>query len=230
MHHFKSKAIEMRLQGNSYSAISQKLNIPKSTLSGWLSNIDLPENIFQEIRKAGREKALEALLKHNKNQTIIAVKRTQGIQKKSKTGIGSLSRRELLLMGSCLYWAEGYRRLQKRNGREVTHHSISLTNSDPDLIKVFLKFLREICSIHDSKIKLSLRIYPHQDENTIICFWSRVTDIPITQFTKTLCTISKSSSHQRPINRTPYGTLQVRVGDTKTFHKILGWIEGIKEL
>lgn len=116
-----------------------------------------------------------------------------------------------------------------RNGRELTCHSVSFTNSDPEMIKVFLRFLREICEVPESKIQAHLRIYKHLSEAEVIKYWKEITSINQNNFKKSYCGISKSSQNKKPYNRLQYGTIQIRVNDTNLFHKITGWIEGIKE-
>jgi D-alanyl-D-alanine carboxypeptidase len=45
----KENAIKLRKEGNSYSFISAKLSIAKSTLSNWLKNIEfMPNDLFNK--------------------------------------------------------------------------------------------------------------------------------------------------------------------------------------
>ena len=133
-------------------------------------------------------------------------------------------------MGSALYWAEGYKRPIIRNGREVTYHVVSITNSDSGLIKVFIKFLREHCNVPEEKIKASIRIYKHQNESLLLNWWQKETGIPKCNFKKTYYGVSRSSMGKRPFNRLPYGIIQVVVADTVLFHRIMGYIEKIKKI
>ena len=135
---------------------------------------------------------------------------------------------ELLLIGTALYWAEGYKRSRIKQGRELTSHAVSLTNSDPNLVRIFLAFLRRVCAVRDDKIRANLRIYKHQNASSLMDFWSKVTEIQKAGFGKIYLGVSKSSKGQRPFNRLPYGTIQIRIYDTQLFHRIMGWIAGIK--
>ena len=131
------------------------------------------------------------------------------------------------MLGIALYWGEGYKKTIAINGREVSYHPVALANTDPKLIQIFLRFLREVCGVPESKLKASLRIYKHMNEKEVLNFWHRITNIPLKQFSKTLYVISKSSQGKRPYNRLPHGTLSIRVNDSKLFHKIMGWIDGV---
>ena len=216
--HFKRK---------SYLEINRELNIAKSTLSLWLKNIQISDKASKRILSRGRALAITALIKRNKLQTHLAQANATFIQSNAINQIGNVSKRELLLIGATLYWAEGYKRAIIANGKKRTYHPVSLSNSDPELIKVFLKFLREICNVSDEKISANLRIYEHQNAAQLLQFWHKTTKIPIGKFHKFYYGVSKSSLGKRPFNILPYGTIQIVVGDTKLYHSIMGWIKGI---
>ena len=76
----KSLAIRLRMRGNSYGQISEKLDIPKSTLSYWLKDIELSKNAKNKIQKRVNRTSIEALIKRNKQQTILANKRAEKIR------------------------------------------------------------------------------------------------------------------------------------------------------
>ena len=105
---------------------------------------------------------------------------------------------------------------------------ISFSNTDPVMIKLFLHFLSDILEIPREKIKAVLHIFKHINEQVALRYWREVTNLPKENFYKVQYAISKSSLGKRPYNRLPYGTIQIRVGDTKNFHRIMGSIEGIK--
>ncbi len=225
----KALAIKLRLSGKSYSEIQKVLKrVSKSTLSEWLKDIILSDLAKNKILKRSKEKSFQGLLKRNKNQTTLAIKRRDKIRKLATLEIKDISSKDLFFIGLALYWAEGYKQPIRKNGREVTYHPISLTNSDPNLIKIFLRFLREFCKVPEEKIKIGLRIFKHLNEKEVISFWTKITGIPEKNFQKTYLGISKSSMGKRPYNRLPYGIIQIRINDTNLFHKIMGWIEGIK--
>lgn len=168
----------MRLAGRSYPEISSSLGIPKSTLSYWLNKLPISDRLRKRIKNRGRAKSTTALIRRNKAQTISAVLRSSQIKAEAKRDISSISKNELLLVGTALYWAEGYKRPKLRNGRPVTYHPVSLTNSDPKLINIFLLFLRQTCRVSENQIRASIRYFSHQDPEKILRFWSKSTNIP----------------------------------------------------
>ena len=77
--------------------------------------------------------------------------------------------KELLLSGLMLYWTEG----TKRN-----RHVVQLANLDPRMIWLFLKFLREICRIDESKIRLYVRAYRKFNRTIAQSYWAGYLRIP----------------------------------------------------
>ncbi|MDD5110510.1 MAG: hypothetical protein PHI63_04840 [Patescibacteria group bacterium] len=223
-------ARRLRLQGRSYNEIWRILGVPKSTLSEWFINLPLPPEAKARIAKRTRHGALQGLLRRNRNQTVLAQQRAHQVRSDAARQIPHLSSRELLIIGATLYWAEGYKRPNVRQGREVTHHAVSLTNSDPLLVKIFLRFLREYCHVPDEKIKADLRIFPHQQSGAIQRYWESQTGIEANNFTRVHTVVSLSSRGKRPFHRLPFGVIQIRVADTHLFHTIMGYIEGIKKM
>ncbi len=224
----KTLAIKMRLKGKSYGEISKKLGIPKSTLSGWLGRIVLSKKARHRLWQRTQAKSFRAFIRRNKHQTIEAVARVKQLRQAASSAVGKITLRDLFVAGTALYWAEGYKRPVIRRGRKVTHHVVSLTNSDPALVKTFLRFLRTWCQVPKEKIKASVRVFPRQSMKMLQQYWERQTGIGRKNFMAPLRTISISSRRKRPFNRLPHGVVQIRVADTKLFHTIMGYIDGLK--
>ena len=223
----KFTAYKLRIQGRSYNEISARLKVPKSTLSAWFSALELPEEASARLKSRVHAGSLKGLMARNKNQTRWAESRAKESRTVGEKLIGKLSLRDLLVIGAGLYWAEGYKRPIMRNGKPVTSHRVSLTNSDPNLVCIFIRFLREICSVPDEKIKIWVRVFEHQDEAYILSFWQKTCRIPFSNFQKTLQTVSISSQGKKPYNSLPFGVVQISVNDTGLYHKIMGLISGI---
>ncbi len=225
----KSIAIRLRLSGKTYGEIKRELSgISKSTLSLWLKDLVLSDRAVEKIARRTRERSFTGLLKRNQKQTADAIKRMNDIRKVAQGQIADISKDALLLVGAALYWAEGYKRPKFRAGRELTNHPVSLTNADPQLLNMFIKFLVEVCAVPRGNIKIGVRIFQHLNEETVLAYWSKTLQIPRSNFTKTYLGISKSSMGKKPFNRLPYGVVQIRINNTNLFHQIMGWIEGMK--
>lgn len=227
MNTVRDAAFRLRLAGYSYNEIYATLNVPKSTLSGWFKHVVLSDTA--RIRLESRINLGSAtLIKRNKMQTHKAEQRAREIRASAKTKIPVLGKRDLLIIGTVLYWAEGYKRLKIRDGKERMSHTVSFVNSDPAMIKAFLRFLREVLSTPLDAIHLTMRLYPHINEENARTYWMNITKLPSSCFQKTTNMVSIASKGKRPFNRLPYGTLQVAVYDTAKFHHLLGLIEGVQ--
>lgn len=226
----KEQAKKLRLQGRSYGEISKSLGISKSTLHGWLYGLEISDEAKRRIQDRVYEKSVEALIRRNKRQTAVARDRARQNRQLGASKIKFLTRKDLLTTGAALYWAEGYKKTVVKNGRKVTHHVVSLTNSDPDLIKLFLKFLREYCGVPNSRIKVTVRVFQHHNTEELKKIWQEVTGVEPKNLTARYYAESISSKRKRPYNRLPYGVAQITVGSTNLFHQIMGYIEGLRKL
>jgi len=103
-----------------------------------------------------------------------------------------------------------------------------LANSDPEIIKIMMRFFREICNVPENKFNGHIHTFAHANINKTEKYWSKITRIPKKQFYKTYIKPSSASLQKR--NTLPFGTFDIYVCDTKLFLTIIGWIEKIKEI
>jgi len=216
----KQKAISLREEGKSYGEINKILGIAKSTLSTWLKDLPISKKVkTQNINKAKFVWA-DNIKRFNQLRSEKYQKETQLLIKNFSLEVSSLSNRDLFFIGLALFWAEGGKR-EKWNVRFV--------NSDPMIIRSIMRFFREVCNVADEKFTLNMHIYPNIEENEAKGFWSKVTNLPLTQFRKSQNQISKSSKFKRPVDRLSYGTLHINIGDANLNKKIKGWILGLSQ-
>lgn len=126
----------------------------------------------------------------------------------------SISARELRLVGASLYLCEGTKERTLKRGGKI--FSVEFTNTDPRVIKMFLKFLREIVKADEARIKAELFSYEDLNEDKLKNFWSKVTKIPPNRFQKTI-TFKQKTSLFRP---SPFGTLKIRYSHKEHFLEI----------
>lgn len=212
----RNKALKLRLTGKSYSEISKDLHIPKSTLSCWLKNMIIDEKSQKRLKDRAYEAGLKALLVRNKMQTIEAQERARTRSISASNEINNLNLNELRLIGCALYLGEGGK----------TGNRVDFTNSNGDIIKIMIKFFRDVCKVRDEKFRVQLALHDEKKIESARKYWAELTGIPINQFIKISLTASKSSKLRR-VNILPFGTIQVRIADVKLFHTIQGWIQGI---
>ncbi len=112
--------------------------------------------------------------------------------------IKSLQDAKLLGMGIGLYWGEG---------NKVSRHSVRLGNTDPKLIRIFVRFLTELCGVDKTKLRFSLQIFSDINPDDALQFWIRELDVGMTQFGKVVVTPARSLGTYR--NKSQHGVLTV---------------------
>jgi hypothetical protein len=166
----KQKAIVLRKKGYSYSQIKEKLGINKSTLSGWLYDMPLPEERIRELRDFSPKR----IERYRNTMRVKRDEKNKIVYQKIAQKIGNISDREFLISGLFLYWAEG---------SKTKKFSIGLTNTNPAMLVLFIRWL-QFFDVPKSKLKIHLHLYSDMDIKKQINFWSKTLDLPISQFRK----------------------------------------------
>lgn len=134
--------------------------------------------------------------------------------------IGKLTKRELFLTGVALYWAEGFKKDKQ----------VGFANSDPLMIKIYLKWLNECFGyeISDLSLRVSINVSHKNRINKIQAYWSNVTRVPVENFQKPFYqNVTWKKIYENPNEY--YGVLRIRVRKSLDFlRKIHGYIEGLK--
>ena len=113
--------------------------------------------------------------------------------------------------GIMLYWAEG----------TLTGNTVDFVNSNPEMVKIFLSFLREICGIKEERLRVYLYAYSYQDIQKLKKYWNRVTGISLSQFTKPYIREGNSNLSNRKLE---YGLVHIRYNDKRLLELIRSWI------
>lgn len=206
----------MRKKGASLNEITKILKSPKSTVRYWCRDILLSD--AQQKRLYNKQKIAGIKAGENIRRKRISI--TRALFKEGVREIGLISKRDLWLIGTALYWAEGYR---KGNGE------FGFTNSDPNMIKVIIDWLLGVCNVEKERIHLRVCVNSiHKKRiNEIQKFWSKTTGVHLNQFSKpTLINITNKKIYY---NSSKYfGTLRIKVRkSTNLRRKIMGWIGGL---
>ena len=220
----KKRAVKLRKLGRSYREIAQTLRISKATAYIWTRKVKLSRSARNRIQRKTEESLKRGLIAYNKIHGKIRSEEAAKIRGKYKIRafkeIKCLSLKNLKLIGIALYWAEG----DKKN-----RNMFRFTNSDPFIIKIMMKFLKEIAEIPEEKIIARMHIYPQINPQAALLYWSKIANLPKTRFVKPFFQISRASKHKRKHNALPYGTLHLEVYNTELTWKMKGWIEGVSQ-
>ncbi len=160
----KSKAIELRRKGMSYSQIKAKLGVSKSTLSDWLSGMPLSEERIIQLR-AKNPMRIERYRNTMKNKRE---NRWAEVYKKVAKDIGKLNKREMYIAGLFLYWGEG---------GKTERFSLSFSNTDPAMMIFMLKWMKEGLKIKEKDMHVKIHLYKDMDIEEYENFWARTLKI-----------------------------------------------------
>jgi transposase-like protein len=216
------EAVRLRKSGKSITSIATRLGVSKSTVSIWCRDISLTEAQIREIASLSKHHATASLLRaselqRKRRQLDISVQTMKGVK-----SVGKVSKRDIFSVGLGLYWGEGY----KKGSQEL-----GFTNSDPSIIRFYIKWLENIYSVEKNRLILRVSINDlHLHRVTKIQqYWSKVCGVSEKQFTK--ASIIHTASKQRPGTEDEYqGTLRVKVRrGTELRRQILGSISALSE-
>lgn len=218
----KEEAIKLRFQGKSYGEILKILDLPsKGTLSAWFKELKLSP----EAKKILRGKMFIArkrnLLRFNEERTKKIINENKSIFSNAGKEIKKLSDYELKLVGAMLYWGEG----TIHHGR-YRYPRLSFSNSNPEMVKIYLSFLRKILKVENDKILVGIHIHPNISENRARKFWQEITGLSGSKF-YIFRQISRSSGLKRDKKFLPCGTIQITVTRRQLFYQVQGYINGI---
>lgn len=204
--------------GESIKEISDKLKVPKSTVSYWCRDIVLSEKHLTRLIVKQREESKKGSLLYAEKLRKSRIDREYNFKKEGRNQVGDITKRDLQMLGIALYWAEGY-----KNGNT----EVGFTNSDPAMIALILEWFIKIYGVSkkDFIFRLSINHSHEKREKKVIEFWTKYLNIDKSQFTKT--SFIKSVSKKVYSNHENYfGVLRVKVRRAVNLRsKILGAIE-----
>jgi len=212
----KAKAREFRKEGKSIREITRLLNVAKSSVSVWVRDIKLTKeqelNLIERNNgnsgpyigsSANKEKNLEIRKKYQEEGKIEARKKEW-----------------LFVAGCMLYWGEGSKR----------RNTVGLANSDPYLLKLFLKFLYNYFDVKKEEISVFLQYHVDDGQTNEYYenFWLK--ELNLTK--ENLCKSNidhrpRTSVHKGKGRKCLYGCCTVFVYRTDIVQKIYGGIQEI---
>lgn len=174
----QQKVRTLRASGMTYAEIKGSLgkDIPKSTLSYWCRRVPLPPKYEEKIKElvingASRGRAMALIVNKKKREAYLKSIKQSNLHIPNL--LSNISVAKLVL--SILYITEGSK---KQRG------SLMLGNSDPLIIRLFLRLLRLCYVVDEKKLRCTLQCRADQKIKELEEFWSKITNIPLNQFYK----------------------------------------------
>ncbi len=204
----KERGIIMRREGHSINQIAKATGMAKSTVSLLVRDIRLDPQQDEDLRAAARLRGHRSWSQHCRRQR-------HGYQLMGRA-LAQLGEADYAA-GVMLYWAEGSK------GR----NSAALTNSDPDLLRLWLDWLEAWhCDRSEAKLTINCFLGNGLALEEIEDWWLQQLRLPRTSLRKPV--VNNPSSASKGVRRKlVYGTARVRVNSTFVVQSIYGAIQEI---
>lgn len=176
-HLLKQKAIKLRKLGYSLRDVEARLGTPRSTLSGWFKSIKLTKskkNALYKKWQLGLKKARIKAAKVNRQAKQDRINKIESLVTKLINNT-QLAKKELEIFLAGLYLGDGFKIAE----------TTALGSSNPKILKGFVCLLRHLYNIDQKKLRGAIYARADQKPDYLIKYWSRLLNIPKTQFHKT---------------------------------------------
>jgi transcriptional regulator with XRE-family HTH domain len=212
----RARARELRTQGLDYEEIAGRLSVSKSSVSLWVRDMPWPERLsYEECRKRSVEGsrafwATERPAREAKREEARAAACAE---------IGELSRRDILIAGAIAYWCEG-----SKSKPHQLRERVLFINSDPGLIKFFLRFL---AAAGVQPTQMRFRVYIHETADVAAAeeFWARITNTEPRTFYKIVFKRHSPKTVRKNVDTEYHGCLRIDVlQSADLYRKIEGWV------
>jgi hypothetical protein len=209
------KAVSLRKEGFSYNEIKAIVPVGNGTISRWCRCVELTEKQVERIKDKKRDTPLIKNLREHSQKD----KKDALLWAKKKIKPGKFKNNELLISGAMLYWAEGHNTDKNK--------SAIFTNTDAEMIKVIMRFFREIVMVSDNKIKVMVRISENGNIKQAEKYWSEIVGLSKERFQKP--EILKINKNSTSLLKHPNGICRVSVYDVSARRKIQNAINLLKQ-
>lgn len=123
----------------------------------------------------------------------------------------------LFVAGCMLYWSEG----------DKCRNQLRISNADPELLKLFVRFMRVCLAVDDDLITVSCNLFAdHADrQREVENYWLRCLTLPRSSLRKSTVNRYSRSSQRKRVNMLPYGTCKIVVSRQEYVQVIYGAIQ-----
>lgn len=200
----REQAKQLRAQSWTLQEIADELGVAKGSVSVWVRDVEF----IPKPRNRG----------HATNKPHpLHVKKLEEIERckiEADCLFGALSRRDRNLFALGLYAGEGAK----------TDGSVSMANTNPVLLSVFISWLREEFAVDESRLRARLYLHEGLDLDEASSFWSQLLEIPLERFQKPYRSIvDPTRRHAKHL----FGCTTVIYSCATTHRRVMARIEAI---
>jgi transcriptional regulator with XRE-family HTH domain len=204
-----------RAEGASIKDIARRVGVSVSSVSAWVRDIELTpqQHAALQLRNVAYNRQRSGTCKQ------AAKRRAERVSYQDEGRALARAADPLYVAGCMLFWAEGGK----------ARNAVRFTNSDPEMVRFFLRFLRTCFEIEDEHIRLTCNLFADhlERQREIERFWLRVAALPETCLCKSSVNVYSKYSQKKRQNKLPYGTCRIAVSRTRIVQSIYGAIQEI---
>ncbi len=213
----RAKARELRAEGKTYDEIEEALGVSRGSVSLWVRDLPKPP---RRLSAEERREHMQAVcwaprreLRDNERRITKSVAARE---------IGELSDRELFLLGVGIYWSEGTKDKEYARRERVT-----LINSDPDMITVYLAWLR-LLGVERDRLRFRLQIHESADVDRSQRFWADIVGADVSEMQRPTLKKHNPKTTRKNTGDSYHGCLAVNLlGSADLYRRIEGWWSGL---
>ena len=204
-----SQAIELRRQGYSYSDISKKLKVSKTSISNWVRNVRLTEN-----EKNNLENSLKMKRQRSRMQASISIKAKKVFKERvaydnAEKDFKKFISDPFFTLGLGLYWQHGLKR----------GNYFQFTSSELNSIRIMIAWIEKYINFHKSKAKYRLFTHFSQKEKENEDYWAQIIGVSRDLFLKTIY----SRAISRKDDREYKGSIAVIITRIAVLRMVIAW-------
>jgi hypothetical protein len=193
--------------------------VSKSSVSLWVRDLPRPPGLSYE---ECRNRIAEGVRRYWAAERPIREAERAAARAAAAAQIGQLSNREILIAGAIAYWCEG-----GKNKPDRRDDRVNFINSDPALIKLFLRFL-DVAGV--GRERLIFRVYIHESADLAAAqrLWLDVTQARPDQFRRPVLKRHTPRAVRKNTGDGYHGCLRIDVlRGTDLYRKIEGWAAAV---
>jgi Putative ATPase subunit of terminase (gpP-like) len=200
----RERARELRAQSWTLAAIAAELGVSKASVSVWVRDVDFEPRPRQPGPRPARPHPFH-------------LAKLAEIEHGDAWGhevVGTLTDRELLLVGAALYAGEGSK----------TDGCVRFANTNSGLVVVFMRWLRSCFAIDESRLRVSLYLHEGLDLAAATDHWAAITSIPVAQFRKPYRAVADPTRRNaKHVN----GCVSVVYSDASLHRRVMGLVRAL---
>jgi hypothetical protein len=219
----RERAVTLRRQGKSRSQIKQILGpMSNSTLNDALKGEPLPPERTGPGYAESRRRATAGVQRYWAAERLTREAARAAVSTAAAAWIGPLTTREIIIAGAIAYWCEGAKSKPYRIGEQVR-----FINSDPELIRFFLKFL-DTAGVSRERLRYCVYIHESADVQAATSYWASVVGVSTDRLVQPVIKRHTPRTSRTDDNAGYHGCLQVSVAKASDLYReISGWAHGV---